>query len=42
MGDRASQRDRMVDRQIMGRGVRDPTVVLAAMRSVPRELVSGA
>jgi protein-L-isoaspartate(D-aspartate) O-methyltransferase len=41
MGDLASQRDRMVDRQILGRGVRDP-VVLAAMRSVPRELVSGA
>jgi protein-L-isoaspartate(D-aspartate) O-methyltransferase len=36
MADLASQRDRMVDRQIAGRGVRDPAV-LAAMRSVPRE-----
>ena len=36
MPDLAAQRHRMVDRQIEGRGVRDPAV-LAAMRSVPRE-----
>jgi protein-L-isoaspartate(D-aspartate) O-methyltransferase len=36
MSDFATQRDRMVERQIAGRGVRDPGV-LAAMRSVPRE-----
>ena len=32
----AAQRDRMVDRQIAERGVRDP-LVLDAMRRVPRE-----
>ena len=36
MGDVAAQRDRMVERQVAARGVRDPAV-LAAMRSVPRE-----
>ena len=36
MSDLSSQRDRMVERQIVSRGVRDPAV-LAAMRSVPRE-----
>jgi protein-L-isoaspartate(D-aspartate) O-methyltransferase len=36
MRDVAAQRDRMVERQIAARGVRDPAV-LAAMRSVPRE-----
>src|SRR5262245_2272925 len=36
MLDITSQRDRMVERQIAGRGVRDPAV-LSAMRSVPRE-----
>ena len=36
MRDIAAQRDRMVERQIAARGVRDPAV-LAAMRSVPRE-----
>ena len=36
MHDLAAQRDRMVERQIAARGVRDPAV-LAAMRSVPRE-----
>ena len=36
MLDLTSQRDRMVERQIAPRGVRDPAV-LAAMRSVPRE-----
>jgi protein-L-isoaspartate O-methyltransferase len=33
----AVERDRMVDRQIVARGVRDPRV-LAAMREVPREV----
>ena len=36
MPDVAAQRDRMVERQVAARGVRDPSV-LAAMRSVPRE-----
>ncbi len=36
MPDLATQRERMVERQIASRGVRDPAV-LAAMRSVPRE-----
>src|SRR5262249_2665599 len=36
MRDLAAERDRMVERQIAGRGVRDPAV-LAAMRAVPRE-----
>src|SRR5262249_1563231 len=36
MPDLSSQRDRMVERQIAARRVRDPAV-LAAMRSVPRE-----
>ena len=35
--DLAAQRHKMVKRQIAGRGVRDP-LVLAAMRSVPREM----
>ena len=35
--DLAAQRNKMVKRQIAGRGVRDP-LVLAAMRSVPREM----
>jgi protein-L-isoaspartate(D-aspartate) O-methyltransferase len=34
--DRSPDRDRMVDEQIAGRGIRDPHV-LAAMRQVPRE-----
>jgi protein-L-isoaspartate(D-aspartate) O-methyltransferase len=36
MGDLTAERNRMVDRQLAARGVRDP-LVLAAMRSVPRE-----
>jgi protein-L-isoaspartate(D-aspartate) O-methyltransferase len=36
MPDLAAQRDRMVERQIAARGIRDPAV-LAAVRSVPRE-----
>jgi len=36
----AAERGRMVDRQIAGRGIRDPRV-LEAMRQVPRELFIG-
>ena len=36
MRDFAAERERMVERQVVARGVCDPAVV-AAMRSVPRE-----
>src|SRR3546814_20397975 len=36
----ASQRERMVQRQVSARGIHDPAV-LAAMRAVPRELFGG-